>query len=104
MGRKKENTGFICENCGRKVLPLNNGSYRNHCPYCLYSKHVDEIPGDRRNLCQGLLKPIALKYHSKKGMQIVHKCLKCGEVRVNKVAEGTKQPDNINAILELQAL
>ena len=38
---------FICENCGRKVEPLGY-SCRNHCPYCLYSKHVDINPGDRR--------------------------------------------------------
>ena len=35
--------GFICENCGRKVEPLGY-SCRNHCPYCLYSKHVDIEP------------------------------------------------------------
>ena len=36
---------FICENCGKKVGKLGY-SCRNHCPYCLYSKHVDKNPGD----------------------------------------------------------
>lgn len=34
---------FICENCGHKVQRLGY-SCRNHCPYCLYSKHVDINP------------------------------------------------------------
>ena len=33
MTRKEENTGFVCEHCGREVLPLKDGSYRNHCPF-----------------------------------------------------------------------
>ena len=32
---------FVCEHCGKKVEPLGY-SCRNHCPYCLYSKHVDK--------------------------------------------------------------
>ena len=40
---------FNCEHCGKEVLPLSDGSYRNHCPYCLYSKHVDIVLGDRLN-------------------------------------------------------
>ena len=34
---------FICENCGKKVEKLGY-SCRNHCPYCLHSKHVDINP------------------------------------------------------------
>ena len=103
MSRKRENVGFKCENCRELILPLNNGSYRNHCPYCLYSKHVDNKPGDRSNICQGLMRPISIKVNSKKGMQIVHKCLLCGEVKVNKVAEQSVQPDNFTKILELMS-
>ena len=39
MSRATENTQFTCEHCGMVVEPLENGSYRNHCPSCLYSKH-----------------------------------------------------------------
>ena len=42
--------GFICENCGKEVTPAGYTS-RDHCPYCLYSKHVDINPGDRQNTC-----------------------------------------------------
>jgi DNA-directed RNA polymerase subunit RPC12/RpoP len=101
MSREKENTGFICEHCGKIVLPLSNGSYRNHCPFCLYSKHVDILPGDRQSQCGGLMEPISLKYKSAKGYQIIHRCLKCGQQSVNKTAENTVQPDNTEALIKL---
>lgn len=100
MSRELENCGFRCENCGADVKPLSNGSYRNHCPYCLYSKHVDRVPGDRRHDCHGLMKPVDLIYNSKKGYQLVHECLRCGERRVNKVAVDTVQPDDVIGWLE----
>jgi len=69
---------FICEHCGEKVEPLANGSYRNHCPKCLYSKHVDkEGPGDRRSECKGLMKPKGLDFRSGKGWMIIHACERC---------------------------
>ena len=51
---------FICENCGRKVTKLGY-SCRNHCPYCLHSKHVDKNPGDRKEECHGDLEPVSLE-------------------------------------------
>ena len=53
---------FICENCGKNVSKLVYSS-RDHCPYCLYSKHVDINPGNRSNECKGLLKPIGIEKH-----------------------------------------
>lgn len=52
MDRKDENTGFVCEFCHAEVYPLVNGSYRNHCPRCLFSKHVDDSLGDRASHCR----------------------------------------------------
>ena len=101
MGRKDENKGFICEHCGQRVLPTTNGSYRNHCPFCLYSKHMDIKPGDRQCQCHGLMKPAGLKYHTKKGFQIIYECLKCGKKKVNKVADFTVQPDNTAELIKL---
>lgn len=100
MGRSEENTGFVCEHCGRAVRAVTDGGYRNHCPFCLYSKHLDETPGDRADECGGLMEPTGL-LASKKGLQIVHCCIRCGAVRVNKIAEITDQPDDIEAIVEL---
>jgi DNA-directed RNA polymerase subunit RPC12/RpoP len=101
MSREEENAGFTCEHCGREVLPLSNGSYRNHCPFCLFSKHVDIMPGDRMNECGGLMKPIGLKYKPGKGFQIIHKCLRCMDERVSKTAENTIQPDDIEELVKL---
>ena len=101
MSRKKENSSFVCENCGQFVLPLSNGSYRNHCPVCLHSKHVDLKPGDRSSSCKGIMKPISVKNTSKKGMQLVHHCTLCGAEKVNKVAEDQVQPDDVEQIIML---
>ena len=81
----KSDESFICENCGKEVEKLNYTS-RDHCPYCLYSKHVDINPGDRSNTCQGLLKPISLERY-KDTYKIVYKCIKCGEIHKNIVAK-----------------
>lgn len=101
MGKKEENAQFICASCKRHVLPLQNGSYRNHCPFCLTSLHVDNIPGDRKNGCHGLMKPLRLVYRPNKGWQVVHKCKKCGHEKANKIAEGCLQPDNWDIIIGL---
>ena len=34
---------FTCEICNKLVEPLGYTA-RDHCPYCLYSKHVDINP------------------------------------------------------------
>ena len=88
---------FICENCGKKVPKLGY-SCRNHCPFCLYSKHVDIEPGDRAEKCHGLLEPIGIE-KNKKGYIIIFKCKKCGKIRKNKVAED----DDMDKIIELSA-
>jgi hypothetical protein len=84
---------FTCEQCGKKVT--GNG-YTNHCPYCLWCKHVDNNPGDRAAICHGLMEPIGLILANKSQM-IVHHCLVCGKIIKNKVA----QNDNQTVIIEL---
>ena len=86
---------FICENCGFEVNKLNYTA-RDHCPQCLYSKHVDIMPGDRMNKCEGLLKPIGIEKF-KNTYKIVYKCLKCGELHKNVMAKD----DNMDLIIEL---
>lgn len=87
---------FICDNCGKKVKKLGY-TCRNHCPYCLYSKHLDINPGDRLNSCLGTLEPIGIEHNNKKGYVIIFKCKKCGEIRKNKAAED----DNMDLIIKL---
>lgn len=87
---------FICENCGKEVKKLGY-SCRNHCPYCLHSKHVDINPGDRAEQCKGILEPVSVETDSKKGYIIIFKCKKCGKIRRNKFAKD----DNMDLIIEL---
>ncbi len=79
---------FVCEHCGTDVKPLTNGSYRNHCPVCLWSKHVDQDgPGDRLSICLGLMEPVGLDFDQKKGgWMIVHVCTKCEKKIPNRAA------------------
>lgn len=84
---------FICENCQQ---PVKGNGYTNHCPHCLYSKHVDIYPGDRKATCQALMEPIAVEV---KGDQyiLVHRCLKCQKIKRNKSAE----QDHFEALLNV---
>ena len=78
--KKVEN--FVCQHCGQMVQ--GNG-YTNHCPYCLWSKHVDVNPGDRQAECGGLMEPIIIEQLGQNYI-IVHRCQACGAVKKNKVA------------------
>lgn len=90
---KDEN--FICENCGHAVEKLNYTA-RDHCPVCLYSKHVDILPGDRMNTCHGLLRPIGIEKF-KDTYKIIYKCEKCGITHKNIMAND----DDMNLIIKL---
>jgi hypothetical protein len=91
------NEEFNCENCNQKN-PLLKGSCRNHCVFCLYSKHVDEeVPGDRKSNCFGLMEPVELDQNAEKGYVIIHKCTKCGKKSRNKVAFD----DNFDTVIKL---
>lgn len=93
------NQGFVCAHCGADVPPLANGSYRNHCPACLHSLHVDVNPGDRASDCGGLLVPVGAQQSGKKGWVIVHRCARCGAERRNKAAlDDPAQPDDLEAL------
>ncbi len=86
---------FICDNCKKKVEKLHYTA-RDHCPFCLYSKHVDILPGDRKNGCQGLLKPVSIEKF-KGSYKIIYRCLKCNQIHKNIMAND----DNIDLIIEL---
>jgi len=89
---KKED--FLCLHCGKKVQ--GNG-YTNHCPHCLYSKHVDIYPGDRASKCGGIMEPVYLCIYSSNRMLIVHRCKKCGHEKPNKISKN----DNMEEVLKL---
>jgi hypothetical protein len=78
---------FICVHCQDSITPLKHGSYRNHCPKCLHSLHVDlNGPGDRLATCLGAMKPIGLDQTNKKGYVLIHKCTICKKISRNKAA------------------
>jgi hypothetical protein len=84
---------FVCENCGQSV---SGSGYTNHCPCCLWSKHVDVHPGDRQAQCGGLMAPVAVEAASGSYV-LTHRCQKCRIEKRNKLAEG----DNFDAVLEI---
>lgn len=89
--RKKED--FVCGNCGLKV---KGSGYTNHCPQCLWSKHVDINPGDRMSGCKGIMKPVRVEL--KEGeYDIIHKCVKCGFEKRNKKTEN----DDMEEIIKI---
>ena len=91
------NESFTCSYCNHKNPPLDGGC-RNHCMKCLYSIHVDQdIPGDRKSSCHGLMKPYKIDYQSNKGYIIIHKCLQCGQLKRNKVSKD----DDFDKVIEL---
>ena len=84
---------FVCEHCGFKVK--GNG-YTNHCPKCLYSKHVDESPGDRLSLCQGLMAPVQIITRKQRHF-IKHVCFSCHLEKLNQVSAD----DDFEAVLKI---
>ena len=99
----KNDSGFVCVHCEKKVEPLGYTS-RNHCPFCLWSLHVDINPGDRACECHGEMEPIKVLTDAKKGYIIVHRSTKCGEIHNNRAANEAKtQPDDISLLIKLSA-
>lgn len=93
------NGDFICAHCHQPVSadPLLSGvNNRNHCPYCLWSKHMDLFEaGDRLAACKAPMQPLglALKQTRKKygplaqgELMLVHHCTACQRVSLNRIA------------------
>lgn len=74
---------FTCEHCGYSVV---GDGYTNHCPKCLWSKHVDVNPGDRHASCKGLMKPATVEKETGEYV-LTHECVKCGHRKRNKVGK-----------------
>ncbi len=90
---QKKVEDFVCEKCGRRV---KGSGYTDHCPDCLWSKHVDINPGDRKSECEGLMEPIGAKVKSD-CYTIYYRCIECGfRHRVKSAAN-----DNFEAIINL---
>jgi len=98
---------FRCGQCNNFVSAaqiLSGVNNRNHCPYCLWSRHLDLfVAGDRLSACKGKMKPIGLtmkksrnKYQikSRGELMLVHECVDCGDLSINRIA-ADDDPDSI---------
>lgn len=92
------NEDFVCENCG-EFVKKSDYTARDHCPICLYSKHLDINPGDRANECRGLMEPIGVEKF-KDTFKIIYKCRKCGEMHRNIVLRDDNMDEIINLSVE----
>ena len=85
---RRRATSFRCRNCGLDVgLDAPGTAHRNHCPNCLWSRHLDDDrPGDRDADCGSSMEPIAVSVRGDGEWVLVHRCTGCGEVHLNRSA------------------
>ena len=80
-------TAFLCTHCDRAIPGTAPGTaHRNHCPHCLWSLHVDLRTGDRRSACRGPMEPVAIHTRPDGEWAILHRCQRCGFIRMNRIA------------------
>jgi hypothetical protein len=93
---------FVCGHCGVDVsLDAPGTSHRNHCPSCLWSRHLDRnVPGDRKAGCPGGMEPIAVTVRGERRWMLIHRCTHCGRLRMNRTAAD----DNVLLLMQLAAL
>jgi hypothetical protein len=90
---------FRCAHCHVPVSSahlLSGVNNRNHCPYCLWSCHLDLFAaGDRLSACKAPMKPIGLtmktarnKYQreTRGELMLVHECTECNALSINRIA------------------
>jgi hypothetical protein len=85
---RRRQSSFRCRHCRLDVsLDAPGTLHRNHCPSCLWSRHLDEhAPGDRASTCAGSMEPIGVDVREDGEWAVVHRCRGCATVRVNRIA------------------
>jgi hypothetical protein len=98
MSRPDSFGDFRCIHCGHIISSapwLSGVNNRNHCPYCLWSRHLDlYAAGDRLSACKAPMQPVALtakhsrnKYGGRYGeLMLVHLCMDCDDISLNRIA------------------
>lgn len=86
--RTEADQAFKCGHCKQFIgAPIAGGRHRNHCPNCLYSRHVDgTMPGDRKSDCHALMEPVGLLARRNGEQVIIHRCRGCGKDDPNRIA------------------
>lgn len=89
---------FRCAHCHALVSSahlLSGVNNRNHCPYCLWSCHLDLFAaGDRLSACKAPMRPVGLtmkkgrnKYRESRGeLMLIHECTDCKTLSINRIA------------------
>jgi hypothetical protein len=90
---------FKCAHCHVIVSSahvLSGVNNRNHCPYCLWSCHLDlYAAGDRLSACKAPMKPVGLtmkagrnKYqrNARGELMLIHQCTECKGLSINRIA------------------
>jgi hypothetical protein len=90
---------FRCAHCHALVSSahlLSGVNNRNHCPYCLWSCHLDLFAaGDRLSACKAPMSPIGLTMKKSRNkyqrdlrgeLMLVHQCTDCGTLSINRIA------------------
>lgn len=84
---------FTCIVCNHRVTAAAFGTrHRNHCPRCLWSRHLDETPGDRQSPCRAPMEPVAIEVRGGGTAggggewAIIHRCTGCHALKVNRIA------------------
>ncbi len=93
---QKRKEDFICDQCQTSVV---GDGFTNHCPKCLWSKHVDIFPGDRLEPCKGAMKPIGVLKQKGKDV-ILHECIKCGY----RIKNGVSEKDDFSEVIKVSKL
>jgi hypothetical protein len=104
------NADFTCRHCGGYVSAarlLAGVGNRNHCPYCLWSRHLDLFnAGDRLADCKAPMRPIGLtlkRSHNRYAralngeLMLVHECTDCERISINRIA-ADDIPEQIHGI------
>lgn len=96
--RAEINRDFRCIRCGGYVCAQTTEAavrHRNHCPYCLWSRHLDlRSAGDRLSGCRSAMEPVGLtlkrrnkKYGNASGeLMLIHCCTGCRALSINRIA------------------
>ncbi len=87
--RRNGADAFRCRNCGLDVpMDAPGTAHRNHCPNCLWSRHVDDAPGDRAAAaeCGASMEPVSICVRSDGEWALVHRCGGCRSVHLNRIA------------------
>ncbi len=95
----RQSGSFQCKHCRQYVLtaPAISGvQNRNHCPFCLWSRHLDLYrAGDRLSACKGEMQPVGLTAKPARNkyagagpgeLMLVHRCVECGKLSANRLA------------------